>query len=92
MKASGQDDEVAAATAQAFEAFLLSQERAMLQLIPEDDICDLNEESSREEDKVERQRRSPETHVHAKLAAIQMGMNQYHGHRSLGRSQNQVDL
>ena len=95
LKASGQDDEVAAATAQAFEAFLLSQERAMLQLIPEDDICDINEESSEEEDKVERQRRSPETNVYAKLAAIQMGMNQAHGQqskssRSLGRSQNQV--
>jgi hypothetical protein len=103
LKASGQDDEVAAATAQAFQAFLLSQEQAMLQLIPEDVFCDSDDDDTSLSEEYhplaadERLRPTLDANVYAKLAALQTGMNQTHGHeqmsrtssRGLGRSRGQ---
>jgi len=95
LKASGQDDEVAAATARAFEAFLLSQEQAMLQLIPEEDLCDTDDDPSFPQDYQEhvgheRARPTSDVDMYAKLAAVQMGTNQVQLRQSMGGSRRSL--
>jgi hypothetical protein len=96
LKASGQDDQIAAATAAAFEAFLLAQEDAILNLIPEvydeedpnNDSFEIQDEDFHPVDdrhghfvKEEPRHEPPSSYngnVYAKIAAIQMGMNNAH--------------
>jgi hypothetical protein len=104
LKASGQDDQIAAATAAAFEAFLLAQGDAILNIAsegyeeghPNNDSFEIQDEDFRSVDDrhshfVNEEPRpelpSPYNgNVYAKIAAIQMGMNNAHAQaRSMGR-------
>lgn len=86
LKASGQDDQIAAATAAAFEAFLLQQEEAIVSKLqlpvydyhPSDDEFDAEAYHPLPEEPEYSAAHLQDVNVYARIAAAQLGMNQKH--------------